>query len=147
MRRAPLALLLALWASVGVAETQASPAGLDGFVTLDLLTVPPVARLQDGRAIWGDSCQNCHGGNTATGAPKITSITAWEARISQGLPVLIDHALNGFIGPRYTQMPARGANPDLTDRQVALAVAYMVWASGGAEQALQFILDMKETEQ
>ena len=117
----------------------ASDRGLDGFVTVDRLPVPDDALLQAGRAVWGDNCANCHGGNKATGAPKITSTKAWSPRIEQGMAVLIAHALEGFVGPRYTQMPARGANPDLTDQEVAAAVAFMVWASGGATDVQDFL--------
>jgi cytochrome c5 len=62
------------------------------------------------------------------------------------MAVLVDHAINGFVGPRYTQMPSRGANPDLTDEQVSAAVAFMVWASGGADVALEYTQKMKGTE-
>ena len=105
--------------------------GLDGFVSVDRLPVPEASFLQEGRAIWADTCEGCHGGNKYIGAPKITSLKAWEPRIAQGMEVLIDHAVNGFVGPKYTEMPPRGANPDLTDEQVAAAVAFMVWTSGG----------------
>jgi len=143
-----LAALPFMTPQTGQAEaTQASPRGLDGFVTVDKLNEPTDARLKQGRVIWGANCQNCHGGNKATGAPKITSQKAWQARIDKGMDVLIDHALNGFVGPRYTEMPPRGANPDLTDEQVGLAVAFMVWSSGGAVEATEFITKMKETNQ
>ena len=49
------------------------------------------------------------------------------------------HATNGFLGKTYAEMPARGANPNLSDAEVAAAVAFMVWASGGADAALAFI--------
>lgn len=123
--------------------TLASEDGLDGFVTFDRLPEPSDAVLFAGRMVFGDTCQNCHGGNKATGAPKVTSTKAWEPRLDQGMAELIEHATNGFVGPKYTQMPARGANPDLTDEQVASAVAYMVWISGGAEIAETFIKDLQ----
>jgi cytochrome c5 len=41
------------------------------------------------------------------------------------MDVLVEHALNGFQGPAGTEMPARGGNPDLTDDQVTLAVAFV----------------------
>ena len=80
-----------------------------------------------------------HGGNKYTGAPKVTSTKAWNARIDQGMDVLIDHALNRFVGPKYMEMPARGGNEALTDEQVKLAVAFMVWVSGGQTVANEFI--------
>ncbi len=86
----------------------------------------------------------CHGGNKATGAPKVTSTRKWSARIAQGLPTLIEHATDGFIGATYSEMPARGGNSDLTDAQVAAAVTFMVWASGGEEAALTFIAQQQE---
>ena len=117
----------------------ATERGLEGFVTFDRLPVPDDPFLAGGRLVFGDTCQNCHGGNKATGAPKVTSTKAWNPRLGQGMTVLIDHALNGFVGPKYTQMPARGANPDLTDAEVISAVAFMVWISGGSEMAQTYI--------
>lgn len=132
-------LLAALTALPAAADTVASPAGLEGFVTLDRLPTPDQPLLAEGRAIWGDTCENCHGGNKLTGAPKITSTKAWAPRTAQGVDTLVAHAIDGFIGPKFTQMPARGGNLDLSDREVTLAVAFMVWASGGAESALTYI--------
>ena len=119
----------------------ASPRGLKGFVTVDRLPVPQEATLEQGRLIWGESCQNCHGGNKLTGAPKITSTRAWAPRIEQGIEILSEHAISGFTGPKYTQMPARGGNPDLSDAEVKAAVAFMVWASGGAQIAHAYAIE------
>ena len=119
--------------------TLASERGLDGFITFEDLPVPADPVLALGHATFGETCQNCHGGNKATGAPKVTSTKAWSPRFDKGMDVLIDHALNGFIGPKYTQMPARGANPNLTDEEVAAAALFMVWISGGAEIAETYI--------
>ena len=136
---------LSLCATIGQAENAVSEQGLKGFVSVDRLDVPEDPVLRAGRALWGDNCSNCHGGNKATGAPKITSAKAWTPRIEQGMDVLVDHALNGFVGPTYTQMPARGANPELTDEEVTLAVAFMVWSSGGAEVVQAYLSKLKGT--
>jgi len=116
-----------------------SPKGLDGFVSLDRLPLPANPALAEGASVWGATCQNCHGGNKLTGAPKITSRRAWAPRLEKGMAVLVTHATEGFMGPRYTEMPARGGDADLGDAEVARAVAFMVWASGGQDAALAFV--------
>ena len=80
--------------------------------------------LEAGRLVWRETCVRCHGTGLA-GAPRITDREAWAPRIAKGMDVLVQHALNGFQGPTGTEMPARGGNPDLTDEQVALAVAFV----------------------
>ena len=121
----------------------ASPNGLDGIVMVDQLPIPENDLLALGREVWGGTCQNCHGGNKYTGAPKVTSTKAWDERIDQGMDVLVDHAINGFVGPKYMEMPARGGNAGLTDEQVKLAVAFIVWVSGGESEAIEFIETLK----
>lgn len=138
MKHLPLVVLLTLPA-LAHGET------LEGFVTRDRLPDPDTAVLMQGGAVWEGTCQNCHGGNKPTGAPKITSTEDWAPRIDQGLEVLFDHAINGFIGPKYKEMPSRGGNADLSDAQVKGAVAFMVWASGGADIAADWAAS-QETE-
>ena len=132
MQRPLLAVLLCL---PGFAQAEA----LEGFVTRDRIADPESATLMQGGVIWEGTCQNCHGGNKLTGAPKITDKEDWAPRIEQGLDVLFDHAINGFIGPKYKEMPPRGGNAYLSDDDVKAAVAFMVWASGGTDLAIQWI--------
>ncbi len=138
MMRLSASLLILVSALPAMAEPVATRKGMDGFVTVDRLPVPDNPALAQGRNVWGETCQNCHGGESQTGAPKITSTKAWDKRIAQGMAVLTDHAISGFIGPRYTEMPARGGNSELSDAEVSLAVAFMIWASGGATLAEDF---------
>jgi cytochrome c5 len=121
--------------------------GLDGFIRVDALPTPDHPYLQKGREIWGDTCGGCHGGNKATGAPKITSSKAWATRIDQGMDTLIDHAVNGFVGPKYMQMPALGGNTALTDEEVSAAVAFMVWTSGGDDIVQDYLKTLEGMEQ
>lgn len=85
---------------------------------------PEQAELKLGQKIWEGTCQVCHL-NGLGGAPAKGNRKAWAPRIEQGLEVLIGHALNGFDGAEGS-MPARGGNAELSDRQVAAAVKYMV---------------------
>ena len=62
------------------------------------------------------------------GAPKLGDQAAWEARIAQGMDVLVDHAINGYQGDNGI-MPAKGGRMDLSDEAVANAVAYMAESS------------------
>ena len=69
-------------------------------------------------------CSMCH----ATGlmsAPKIGDKAQWEPRIAQGYETLVQHAKEGI-----RSMPARGGNPDLSDAEIAGAVAEMANQAG-----------------
>lgn len=101
-----------------------SPEGLEGEVTVDRLAMPTDPKLVRGREIWAGTCSVCHGSGLA-GAPKITNQVAWAPRIAKGMDTLVSHALGGFAGASG-EMPARGGNPQLSDEDVAAAVAFMV---------------------
>jgi cytochrome c5 len=79
-----------------------------------------------GQQVYDAVCTSCHAAG-ALGAPKFDSKGDWGARIGQGFDTLVKHAINGI-----RQMPARGGDPDLSDIEVARAVAYMA-NSGGAK--------------
>lgn len=69
-------------------------------------------------------CSACHA-TGALNAPKIGDKAAWAKHIAEGYEMLIHHAITGI-----RQMPPRGGNPDLTDTEVARAVAYMANQAG-----------------
>ncbi len=77
-----------------------------------------------GAEVYAAVCIGCHASG-ALGAPKFENKGDWGSRIAQGYDTLIKHALEGI-----RQMPARGGNPDLTDTEIANAVAYMANAAG-----------------
>lgn len=82
---------------------------------------------QAGRETYDNACQVCHASGLA-GSPKLGHKADWKARIEQGIPVLVEHAINGFTGDSGI-MPPKGGRNDLTDDQVKRAVAYMLESS------------------
>jgi cytochrome c5 len=74
---------------------------------------------KSGEVVVNQSCAACHGTGIMN-SPKLGDASAWSARIAQGYETLTQHAIEGIRG-----MPARGGNADLTDNEVAKAVAYM----------------------
>lgn len=70
-------------------------------------------------------CSACHGAGLMA-SPKIGDAGQWGPRIAQGYETLVNHAINGIRA-----MPARGGNADLSDGEVANAVAFMA-NKGGA---------------
>ncbi len=81
--------------------------------------------LREGRSVWLENCEGCHGYGIG-GAPVPTEADDWRDRLVLPRNTLYAHALEGFYGPGDTIMPARGGNPLLSDREVRLAVDYMV---------------------
>ncbi len=77
-----------------------------------------------GKSVYESICFSCHA-TGAAGSPKFGDAGAWGSRIAQGFDTLIKHATDGFKG-----MPARGGAADLTNEEVARAVAYMANAAG-----------------
>jgi cytochrome c oxidase subunit 2 len=84
---------------------------------------PAQAGAADGKSVYDTTCQMCHATGIA-GAPKLGDKAAWGPRIAQGEATLRDHAIHGI-----RTMPAKGANPALSDAQVDAAVTYMVKAA------------------
>jgi len=80
-----------------------------------------------GKDVYTNACFACHG-TGAAGAPKLGDKAAWTARISQGMDLLVDHAINGFTGSTGV-MPAKGGQAALSDEAVKSAVEYLVSGS------------------
>lgn len=79
---------------------------------------------RSGEEITNQACVACHGTGLMN-SPAIGDAAAWSARIALGYETLTKHAIEGI-----RMMPARGGNADLTDIEVAKAVAYMANQSG-----------------
>ena len=73
-----------------------------------------------GRWVFTQQCMNCHS-TGVIGAPRFGKPADWSERLEQGLPALIEHAIEG-----HGQMPPKGGFERLTEREVAAAVAYLV---------------------
>ncbi len=86
---------------------------------------------KSGELVVKEVCSACHAIG-ALGSPKIGDKTAWTPRLSQGYETLVSHATAGI-----RQMPARGGNAELTDGEVAGAVAYMANQAGANFKAPQ----------
>ena len=84
---------------------------------------------KSGQEVYEAACVACHGSG-ALGAPRFENKGDWSARIGQGYDTLIKNAIAGI-----RQMPPRGGNADLTDAEVARAVAYMANAAGAGFKA------------
>lgn len=78
-----------------------------------------------GEQVVTEVCAACHVSG-ALGAPKIGSPGDWTQRFKPGFDTLVKNAIIG-IG----QMPPKGGNPDLSDIEIARAVAVMGNKSGG----------------
>ncbi len=85
---------------------------------------PKVAK--SGKEVVDGVCSACHA-TGALNAPKIGDKTAWAPHLKEGLERLTQNAIKGI-----RQMPPRGGNPDLTDFEMARAVAFMANQSGAS---------------
>ena len=69
-------------------------------------------------------CAMCHAAGLME-SPKLGDKGQWAPRIAQGYETLVKHAIEGI-----RNMPARGGNPDLSDAEIASAVAVMANEAG-----------------
>ncbi len=77
----------------------------------------------DGAVVYQNLCAGCHTSG-AGGAPQLTA-AGMGARLSKGVDILNQHAIEGFTGTAGV-MPPKGGNPALTNEQVIATVAWMV---------------------
>jgi cytochrome c len=78
-----------------------------------------------GPQVFNEACYLCHAPPGVPGAPVVGDVAAWENRVTQGIEVLQEHALNGYQGEAGF-MPAKGGRVDLSDAEVRSAVEYMI---------------------
>lgn len=82
---------------------------------------------RSGEQVFNKVCIQCHAADSnVANAPKITHNADWAPRIAKGFAALIQSSINGL-----NAMPARGGAADLTDDELARAIAYMANQSGG----------------
>ena len=79
---------------------------------------------KSGEEVFNAVCTSCHTPG-ALGAPKFGNKGDWSTRIAQGYQTLIKHAIDGI-----RQMPARGGDGELSDVEMARAVAHMANSAG-----------------
>ncbi len=78
-----------------------------------------------GHRVYQGLCISCHNG--LPGIPKVGDKAAWESRIAQGMALMYERAIKGFISEGgLIAMPPKGGNMNLTDEEVKAAVDYMV---------------------
>ena len=80
--------------------------------------------MKTGEQVYKAQCMACHDAGAA-GAPKLSDVGAWSARIKTGYEALLNSALKGK-GAMGAQ-----AGGDFDDFEIARAVVYMANASGG----------------
>jgi cytochrome c5 len=130
-------LLLALAVVAGLLI--AKPAGEEAVPVVAKVeeNIKPVAAVEvaaasaehvekSGEEVVKGGCAMCHGAGLMN-APKIGDKAQWEPRIAQGYETLVSHAVNGI-----RSMPAKGGNPDLTEGEIAAAVANMANQAGAS---------------
>src|SRR5690606_30663502 len=78
-----------------------------------------------GEQVYAATCAACHGTGVA-GAHKLGDEAAWGPVMAKGFDAMVQNAINGI-----NAMPPRGGNPNLSDLEVARAVAYLANESGG----------------
>ncbi|MFT4059884.1 MAG: c-type cytochrome [Legionella sp.] len=77
----------------------------------------------EGEQIYVHFCVNCHALKPliSLGAPRIRERADWQVRLKQGMSVLFKHTDEGL-----GTMPPRGGCFECTDKQLLLAIKYML---------------------
>ena len=130
-----LAIILIVMLVLNIQKSHQPDTSSDAAVKATLDRIKPAAQLaaldanapkveKSGQEVYDAVCTSCHAAG-ALGAPKFNNKGDWAGRIGQGYDTLIKHAIEGI-----RQMPPRGGDGDLSDVEVARAVAYMANSAG-----------------
>ncbi|KVW96220.1 c-type cytochrome [Thiobacillus denitrificans] len=135
-----LAIFLIVQLVLGIQEEQQPDTTSEAAQKATLSRIKPFAQLvaldanaprveKSGQAVYDAVCASCHTSG-ALGAPKFEDKGGWGPRLGQGFDTLVKHAIDGI-----RQMPPRGGDGDLSDVEVARAVAYMTNSAGASFEA------------
>ena len=113
----PLALILALAACGKQApappDATGAPAPAATTTTAAAPSDPNLAKL------FHQTCEACHT-HAGTGAPQAGDRNAWQPRLAQGMPTLLQHAINGYKG-----MPPMGSCMDCSEADFEALIKFM----------------------
>ena len=135
-----LAIFLIVQLVLGIQEEHAPDTTSEAAQKATLARIKPFAQLaaldanaprveKSGQEVYDAVCTSCHSSG-ALGAPKFDNKGDWGPRIGQGYDTLVKHAIEGI-----RQMPPRGGDGDLSDVEVARAVAYLANSAGASFKA------------
>lgn len=135
-----LAIFLIVQLVLGIQQEHKPDTTSEAAQKATLARIKPVAQLaaldanapkveKSGQEVFDAVCSSCHTSG-ALGAPKFDNKGDWAGRLGQGYDTLVKHAIEGI-----RQMPARGGDGDLSDTEVARAVAYMANSAGASFKA------------
>lgn len=130
-----LAIFLIVMLVLGIQKEHKPDASDETAQNATVSRIQPVAQLaavdanapkveKSGQEVYDAVCIACHGSG-ALGAPKLNAKGDWSNRLGQGYDTLVKHAIEGI-----RQMPPRGGASDLSDAEVARAVAYLANSAG-----------------
>lgn len=123
-----LAAVVAIIKAIPVDEVATPVANVEQNIkpeaTVEVAPVAVAHEEKSGAEVVQAACAACHASGMLN-APKIGDKAQWAPRIALGYKTLVKHAIEGIRG-----MPARGGNADLTDDEVASAVAEMANGAG-----------------
>ena len=96
------------------------------FTSLAIATggVSAASEFRSGKQIYDESCAGCHASGVLQ-APKLGDKVDWSKREQQGFKVLLTHALKG-----YKNMPAKGGNPAIKNKEIENAIKYLLAEAG-----------------
>ncbi|HNI62694.1 MAG TPA: c-type cytochrome [Agitococcus sp.] len=85
-------------------------------------SLQPITLSEQQQKLFEQSCKTCHA-NPASPAPQVGDKAAWDKRLEQGLPTLVQHAIQGF-----NAMPAGGLCTTCTPPDFEAMITYMATA-------------------
>lgn len=135
-----LAIFLIVQLVLGIQDNQKADASSEAAQKATAERIKPFAQLaaldanapkveKSGQEVYDAVCASCHAAG-ALGAPKFDNKGDWAGRLGQGYDTLVKHAIEGI-----RQMPPRGGDGDLSDVEVARAVAYLANSAGASFKA------------
>jgi cytochrome c5 len=113
LRRAVFLLAAIALAGCGDKPPPPAPASSSSAAAAVTPSDPKLAKLYE------QTCKACHTG-PGTGAPQAGDRNAWQPRVAQGMPVLLQHTINGYKG-----MPPLGSCMDCSEAEFEALIKFM----------------------
>ncbi len=91
--------------------------------------------LEQGRAVYDQTCAVCHGPDGAGGMPGVPDFNDPAGPLSKPDAVLLKSTIEGSTSPGSPMaMPPKGGNPALTESEIMAVLAYIRSRFGAAQR-------------